>query len=250
MTAHAEYELYYWPTIQGRGELIRLALEAAGASYVDVARLPESKGGGAKAIMPFLGGKKKGAATPFAPPFLRTGGIVIAQTAAILSYIGPRLGLAPEDEPGRAHVLQHALTAADLIVEAHDAHHPIAGSLYYEDQKSEALRRAKIFVAERVPKFLSYFEGLLETSEGEWLHGDRMTYADLCFFQVLCGLEYAFPRAITSLSSSIPLSLALQERVGAQKRIAAYLASDRRIPFNEHGIFRKYPELDSEVPAG
>ena len=32
------YELYYWPSIQGRGEFIRLTLEEAGADYVDVAR--------------------------------------------------------------------------------------------------------------------------------------------------------------------------------------------------------------------
>ena len=40
------YELHYWPRIQGRGEFVRLALEQAGAEYVDVARGPKSSGGG------------------------------------------------------------------------------------------------------------------------------------------------------------------------------------------------------------
>lgn len=242
----ATYELFYWPSIQGRGEFIRLALEAAGAAYVDVARLPESEGGGARAIMPFLSGSNAGLA-PFAPPILRVGDLVLSQTVNILHFLGPRLGLVPDDDASRARALQLSLTIADLVSEVHDTHHPVATSRYYEDQKPEARRRAAHFVASRVSKFLLYFERVLAAnteSGGKHLVGLELSYVDLSLFQVLVGLSYAFPKALTASTPQIPLSTALRDRVAAHPRVAAYLASERRIPFNENGIFRRYPELD------
>ena len=240
------YELYYWPTIQGRGEFVRLALEEAGAPYVDVARLPRSHGGMA-AMMKLLedGG---GDLEPFAPPVLKSGDLVIAQTATILAYLGPRHGLVPDDERSRLHAQQLQLTIADLVAEAHDTHHPIAGGLYYEDQKREARKRSAAFVRERIPKYLGYFERVLARNDGEHLIGDALTYVDLSMFQVLAGLAYAFPNAMARLARKIPSLSALRERVAARPRIAAYLASERRLAFNEEGIFRHYPELDLPAP--
>jgi glutathione S-transferase len=242
----APYELFYWPTIQGRGEFIRLAFEAAGAAYVDVAREPESEGGGARAIMPFLSSSAPELGI-FAPPIVRVGDLVLAQTATILHFLAPRLGLAPNDEVSRARALQLQLTIADLAAEVHDTHHPISTSLYYEEQKPESRLRAAYFVAARMRKFLLYFEEILRAnveSGGKHLVGLELSYVDLSLFQVLTGLAYAFPRAMASFEAQIPLSLALRDRVAAHPRVAAYLASERRIPFNESGLFRRYPELD------
>lgn len=237
----APYELYYWPTIPGRGEFVRLALEEAGAPYVDVARGPD----GMRAMMDFLGRKGPGI-PPFAPPFLVSGPLVIAQTANILHYLAPRLGLVPDDEASRLVANQLVLTIADLVNEVHDTHHPVATGLYYEDQKPEAARRAHAFVTERLPKFLGYFEGILERAHGRHRHfvGGALTCVDLGMFQVLEGLEYAFPRAMKKLAPSIPRLLASKAEVAARPRIKAYLASERRLAFNEQGIFRHYPELD------
>jgi glutathione S-transferase len=246
------YELYYWPTIQGRGEFIRLALEDAGASYVDVARLSEAEGGGVPALMKLLRGgadAQGNALAPFAPPFLKSGALVIAQTANILGYLGPRLGLVPDDESSRLHAQQLQLTIADIASEAHDAHHPIGGSLYYEDQKPEAKKRAAIFVSERIPKYLGYFERVLQHNDKENLVGKASSYVDLSMFQLLSGLAYAFPRAMAAIAPKVPLLIELRDRVTARPRIARYLASERRVPFNQHGLFRHYPELDGEPPA-
>jgi glutathione S-transferase len=241
-----KYELYYWPAIQGRGEFVRLALEEGGASYVDVARLPANQGGGGKAIERVLSGEGPGP-LPFAPPILKVGERLIFQTANILYFLGPRLGLAPDDEASRIEINQIQLTIADFIGEAHDSHHPISVGLYYDDQKSEARRRAESFVGERMPKFLGYFEKVLarnRRSRGEYLVGEALTYVDLSMFQVQSGLAYAYPNAWKSQSARIPLLRELRDRVAARPRIAAYLASARRIPFNQHGLFRHYPELD------
>ena len=237
------YELFYWPTIQGRGEFIRLALEEAGAPYIDVARLPEGQGGGVKALMKVMHGT---AATlePFSPPFLRSGDLVIAQTTNILLFLAPRLDLVPAEEARRLEAHQLQLTIADFASEVHDAHHPIASSLYYEDQKEEAKRRAKIFRAERIPKFLGYFERVLARGKNGHFIGGQISYVDLSMFQVMVGLAYAFPHAMAAFESKVPGLVKLRDHVKARPRIAAYLASERRIAFNEQGLFRHYPELD------
>jgi glutathione S-transferase len=240
-------ELYYWPTIQGRGEFVRLLLEEAGAHYVDVAR----RRSGTAAMMRVLEGKARGA-LPFAAPFVRVGGTIVSQTANILAFLAPRFGLVPGDPVARAEASQIQLTIADAVAEAHDTHHPIAGSLYYEDQKREAKRRARIFVTERMPRYLGWLEAVLarnRKSGGRWLVGHARTYVDLSAFQLVEGLCYAFPNAMARLEPRLPRLVALRDRVAAQPRIAAYLASTRRLPFNQQGIFRRYPELDAPAPA-
>jgi len=241
------YELYYWPHIPGRGEFIRLALEQGGAEWVDVGRLPEAEGGGRPGVAKMLE-KAADGRTPFAPPILKAGDLVLFQTANILQYLGPRLKLAPEDEAGRLWAHQLQLVLADWVVEAHDVHHPIAKSLYYEDQKTESLRRAENFRALRLPKFLGYFERLLKDNPagGEWLVGNAVSYVDLSMFQVLAGLHYAFPKLMARLMKDHPKLAALHGRVQQLPRIKAYLASPRRMAFNQHGLFRHYPELDDQ----
>ncbi|MBS2011932.1 MAG: glutathione S-transferase [Deltaproteobacteria bacterium] len=244
------YELYYWPSIQGRGELVRLALEEAGAPYVDVARLPEAKGGGYAAIQKILRGSVRGALRPFAPPVLKDGPLVVSQTANILAYLAPRHGLVGRDEASRVLALELQLTIADFLAEVHDTHHPVGTNLYYEDQKKEAKRRADSFVTARMPKFLDYFEDVLRKNakgRGKHLLGTKLTYVDLSMFQVVSGLEYAFPNALGRMKGRIPKLLALRDAVQERPRISAYLASPRRIAFNEDGLFRRYPELDPVV---
>jgi glutathione S-transferase len=240
----AVYQLHYWPTIQGRGEFVRLALEAAGAEYVDVAR-GEGKGRGVAAMMRMMNDAKL-AEVPFAPPFLVHGKLVVGQTAAILLYFGSRLGLVGQSEARRLWTHQLQLTIADVVMEAHDTHHPIATSLVYEDQKTEAARRAAEFRRERIPKFLGWFERVLAQNPKGAAHlvGARLTYADLSLFQLVEGLRYAFPQAIRRALKRTPHVAALCAAVALHPRVAAYLASDRRIAFNEEGIFRRYPELD------
>ncbi|HXT99304.1 MAG TPA: glutathione S-transferase [Polyangia bacterium] len=247
VTGAAVYELYYWPSIQGRGEFVRLALEAAGAPYRDVARLPAEEGGGVGALTALLA-ETTGCGPYFAPPVLRHGAVTLSQTAAILQYLGPRLGLCSDDEAGRLKANQLQLTIADFVLEAHDTHHPIGAGLYYHDQKPEAARRAELFVKNRIPKYLGYFERVLEANAGaggRYAVGTALSYVDLSLFQIMTGLGYAFPRALSRLASALPRLEALRRHVAAEPRIAAYLASPRRIPFNEHGIFRHYPELDA-----
>lgn len=238
----APYLLYYWPQIQGRGEFIRLALEEAGAPYTDVARGP----GGMEAMMKLVAGaagKPRGLA-PFAPPFLAAGPLLVAQTANVLAWLAPRHGLVPKSEASRVGANQLQLTVMDFVLEAHDTHHPLGVGLYYEDQKKEALKRTAGFVAERMPKFLGYFERTLEGNGSAYALGRRFSYVDLSLFQIVAGVRYAFPRALGKMRRRIPRLLALHDRVAERPRIAKYLASERRIPFNEHGIFRRYPELD------
>jgi glutathione S-transferase len=236
------YELYYWPGIQGRGEFVRLALEEAGADYVDVARKP-GKGGGMPAMMRLLDGTRM-KHPPFAPPFLKAGELLIGQTANILLFLGPRHGLAPRAEAARLWTNQLQLTIGDFVDEVHDTHHPIASGLYYEDQRAAAKQRTADFLKNRAPKFLHYFERVLVRGGGPYLLGRRLTYADLSLFQVVDGLRYAFPRAMRRLEKKVPRIVALHERIAKRRRIAAYLACRRRIPFNQSGLFRHYPELD------
>jgi len=244
------YELYYWPTVQGRGEFVRLALEEAGARYRDVAR-ESGRGGGVPALMRYLDGRARRSGRrerpPFAPPFLQAGRLVIGQTANILQFLGPRHGLAPKDEGARLWAHQLQLTIADFLVEIHDTHHPISGNLYFEEQRKEARRRAADFLQHRVPKYLGYFERLLSSNPRSARHllGAQLTYVDLSMFQIVAGLNYAFPRAMSKSARKYRRLLALHASVQERPRIAAYLASPRRIPFNNQGIFRHYPELDA-----
>ncbi len=241
MKRRPKYQLYYWPGIPGRGEFVRLALEYAGAPYEDVLR-----GARGHAREEALLADPALKLAPFAPPYLVAGREVIAQTANILLYLGSRLGLAPRDEAGRLRAHQLQLTLADWLVEAHDTHHPIGVGLYYEEQKKESQRRAADYRAARLPKYLDYFEGVLAASAGSWLLGRRLTYPDLSLFQMLAGHRYAFPRAFARLEPRYPKLSALHERVGSHPRLAAYFASPRRLPFNQQGIFRHYPELDDK----
>ena len=235
------YELYYWPGIQGRGEFIRLALEEAGADYVDVARRGKA---GMWAMMKLIDGKRI-VHPPFAPPFLKAGKLVVAQTANILFYLGPRLGLAPRDEPGRLWAHQLQLTISDLVVEIHDTHHPITSWLYFEEQRPAARRRTKDFWRYRVPKFLGYFERVLQANGGKFLVGGRLSYVDLSLFQIVEGLRYAFPKRMKRFERKVPGLIALHGRVAARPRIKAYLASNRRVPFSQWGIYRYFKELDT-----
>ncbi len=235
------YELYYWPTIQGRGEFVRLALEEAGADYVDVARRGKS---GMAAMMRLLEGERV-ARPPYAPPFLKAGKLIIAQTALILFYLGPRLGLAPRDEAGRLWAHQLQLTVTDLVVHIHDTHHPVSGWLYYEEQRPAARRRTQDFWRYRAPKILGYFERVLRKNGGKYMVGRRLSYVDLSLFEIVEGLRYAFPKRMKRLEKKIPGLVALRDRVAARPRIKAYLASTRRIPFSQWGIYRYFKELDA-----
>ena len=233
------YELYYWPENQGRGEFVRLALEEGGADYVDVAR----RRGGVEAMMRLMEGARVGR-PPYAPPFLKAGKLVIAQSAMILHYLGPRLRLSPRSEADRLWAHQLQLTIADFVDEIHDTHHPIASALYYEQQRPQAKRYTEEFWRHRVPKYLGYFERVLKPSGDPYVFGRRLSYVDLSLFQIVEGLRYAFPRRMRRFEKKVPGLIALRDRVAKRPRIAAYLASKRRLPFNEWGIFRHYKELD------
>jgi glutathione S-transferase len=233
------YELYYWPEIQGRGEFVRLVLEEAAADYVDVAR---GRGGVNKMFA--LMENARLANPPFAPPFLKAGNLLMAQTTNILLFLGRRHGLVPRTEAGMLWVHQLELTIADFLVEIHDTHHPIGSGLYYEDQKRESKRRAQDFLKNRAPKYLGYFERVLARNRSGFLVGARLTTADLSMFQIVEGLRYAFPKAMRRHEKKYPRVVALHDRVARRPRIGAYLNSARRIPFNQMGIFRHYPELD------
>jgi glutathione S-transferase len=239
------YQLYYWPSVQGRGEFIRLALEDAGAPYVDMARLPQAKGGGAGAIAKVLDARNIGR-PPFAPPILKAGRLLIAQTPNILLFLGGRLKLAPTDEGGRLWTHQLQLTISDFYLEAFSTHHPLGDAYAYEEQKSAAKARTKDFLATRVPKFLGYFERVLERNHarGPWMVAARASYADFSMAHVIAGLRYAFPKASAKALRSRPRLRALHDAVYERPGIARYLASDRRLPFNNEDLFRRYPELD------
>ncbi|UCH47648.1 MAG: glutathione S-transferase [Betaproteobacteria bacterium] len=236
------YELYYWPGIQGRGEFVRLALEAAGAEYIDVTRL-SGRGKGVDAMLRLMDAAER---EPFAPPFLKAGKLIIAQVANILQYLGPRIGLGPKSEAARLWTHQLQLTVTDFVHEIHDTHHPIASSLYYEEQKDEARARTGHFLTTRLPKYLGYFERVIEnngTGRGHTV-GRSLSYVDLSMFQLISGLRYAFPKTMSRRKRNYPRLSALHEKVATNANVAAYLASERRIAFNEDGVFRCYTELE------
>ncbi len=233
------YQLYYWPEIQGRGEFVRLALESVGAAYDDVAR----GSGGTQQMLAIMRGEEK--RPPYAPPFLKARRLTIAHVANILFWLGPRLELAPKEEGARLWLHQLQLTVTDFVKEIHDTHHPLGSSLYYEDAKPEAKRYTQNFLKERAPKYLGYFETVLERSGGPWVLGRKFSYADLSIFQLIEGLRYAFPQAMKRIERRTSGLVGVRDRVAERKNIAEYLSSERRIPFNESGIFRRYKELDA-----
>ncbi|KAB0676105.1 glutathione S-transferase family protein [Aureimonas leprariae] len=241
-------DLYYWPSIQGRGEFPRLVLEAAGADYRDMARLDDVEGGGIDGMMALLKGVE-GFPAPFAPPFLVDGDILVSQSAASATYAGEKFGLAPEDAVQREWARAIAITTSDLATEVHDVHHPVGNGLYFEDQKPEALRRAKEFRGERMPKFLKWYERLIERNPAKTgvLVGRELSYADLGLFQIVEGLRYAFPKRMAAIEGDYPRVAELARRVATEPRVAAYLGSPRRLAFSTDGIFRAYPELDGEA---
>ncbi len=232
------YQLWYWPMIQGRGEFIRLPLEAAGIDYRDCAR--------EEGIAAMQAKMAEAARAPYAPPFLELDGTMIAQVANILQYLGERHDLALSSMRDRLWANQLQLTIADLIAEVHDVHHPVGTGAYYEDQRAEAARAAQQFRDERLPKFLGYFEDAVAGHEGPWAIDHRWTHVDTSLFQLVDGLRYAFPRRMKALEPRYPKLVAIRDRVAELPGIAAYLASDRRLPFNNDGIFRHYLELDAD----
>ena len=233
------YDLWYWPSLQGRGEFVRLPLEAAGIAYVDRAREAGEEG-----LMADLNDRT--GRTPFAPPYLDDDGLVVAQVANILLYLGERHDIAPSGAADRLWLNQLQLTIADLVAEVHNVHHPVAMMDYYDDQKPEAARAAKQFREERLPKFLGHFEDAAQATPGDWLTGDRWSYGDTSLFQLVEGLRYMFPRRMKTLEPDYPNLIRLRDQVAELPGIRAYLQSDRRIAFNTDGIFRHYPELDGE----
>ena len=238
------YKLYYWDGIQGRGEFVRLALEEAAADYIDMTRETGS-GKGVKGMMEIIKSTTQ-AHIPFAPPFLKDGELIVSHVANILLYLGPKLNLAPSGEERKYAANGLQLTITDLVAEVHDTHHPISTSSYYEDQKEEAKARSRAFIDQRIPKFLGYFERVLRQNPdgAAYIVGNALTYVDLSLFQVVEGLRYAFPKSMKASEKDYPKLIALHDRVAERPNIAAYLKSDRRLAFNEDGIFRHYPELE------
>jgi glutathione S-transferase len=232
------YKLWYWPTIQGRGEFVRLALEGAEIAYEDCAR--DMGGDG---LMADLNGRTGRA--PFAPPYLELDGLVIAQVANILMYLGERHGIAPSNMADRLWLNQLQLTISDLVAEVHNVHHPVAMMDYYDDQKPEAARAAKQFREDRIPKFLGHFEDATQANAGDWLIDHKWTYADTSLFQIVEGLRYMFPQRMKTLEPDYPNLVRIHDQIAALPGIKAYLKSDRRLAFNTDGIFRAYPELDA-----
>ncbi|EME87271.1 uncharacterized protein MYCFIDRAFT_209463 [Pseudocercospora fijiensis CIRAD86] len=252
-TSHPTYELLYHPGIPGRGEFIRLAFEAAGVPYTDIANEDHKNGYAEVQQVCMNDGIESSDGNPpvFSPPALRVRdgekALVISQTPNILIYLGEKLGLVPAGDE-KFYVQQLALTALDLNNEIHDTHHPIAASKYYEDQKDAALEKAKDLRATRIPKFFKYFERQLKwnSSAGQhkYLVGDRLTYADLTVWQILDGAKYAFPKELEVRRKEFPELLGtFYESVKEEEGIKEYLASERRLKYSM-GVFRYYPELD------
>ena len=232
------YDLWYWPGIQGRGEFVRLVLEGAGIPYRDRARED-----GAEALINDM--HRRGGFAPFAPPYLVDGDFAIAQVAHILAWLTDRHGLGSGALDTDLQLIQLQLTVTDLVAEAHNVHHPVGADKYYHEQKDEALIAAASFRNARLPKYLGYFEGALGVNEGPFVLGETWSHVDTSLFQLVEGLRYAFPRRMAALEADHPRLRAVHDAVAGIDRIAAYLASDRRLAFNEDGIFRHYPELDA-----
>mmetsp|Transcript_27077 Transcript_27077/g.38141 ORF Transcript_27077/g.38141 Transcript_27077/m.38141 type:complete len:250 (-) Transcript_27077:76-825(-) len=239
------WDLYYWPGLPGRGEFVRLVFEYAGVPYRDVCRLPEDQGGGAKALFPFLGESSHDFPV-FAPPFIKREDVVMSQTSNICIFLAKKYGVAPTDDVELFHCNQLAATIMDCAAEAHDTHHPTDVTIYYEEQKEAAKKKAEQFRNNRIPKFFNFFERVLKKNGGKSLVGSNLSYVDLMLFHLVTGVEYAFPKAFARHTANTPLLIALQKRVAEEPNIASYLKSSRRQNFNETDLFRRYPELDDQ----
>jgi len=233
------YDLWYWPGIQGRGEFVRLALEAAGVPYRDRARAD-----GVEALVDDLDARS--GIRPYAPPYLVDGDFCIAQVAHILAWAGEKHGFGAGDGKTDLQLIMLQLTISDIVAEAHNVHHPIAGDLYYEEQKDAAVRAAENFREQRIPKFFRYFEDALSAHDGPFVLGGKWSHVDTSLFQLIEGLRYAFPIRMKAIESEYPRLIACHDAAAELAEIKDYLASDRRIAFNEDGIFRHYPELDAQ----
>ncbi|KAJ3494708.1 hypothetical protein NLG97_g3904 [Lecanicillium saksenae] len=248
-----EYELIYWPGIPGRGEFVRLLFEETGVPYKDHAKTPDE---GVAKVLAFIDAKNTGDDTNppiLAPPILKYGDVILNQTPNILIYLAPKLGLSPPaTEAAFYHLNQASLTILDgFSNEVHETHHPIATSMYYEDQKEEAKKRSKAFIEERAPKFIGYVQRLLDSKtsgDGPWIHGDSLTYVDLVLFQCIDGTSYAFPKTMAQLKNSGKYDgvFKLYEAVKERPNIKSYLASERRTKYGD-GIWRHYPELEDTI---
>lgn len=234
------YDLWYWPGIPGRGEFVRLALEAAGVSYRDRARE-----GGVETLVDDM--ERRSGIRPFAPPYLVTeNDLCIGQTAHILTWLSDRHGFGSDDEPTALTLIQLQLDIADMVEEVHTTHHPIATSEYYKDQKDAAKARAVDFRANRIPKYLNHFEAALNAHDGPFVTGEKWSHVDTSLYQLLRGLKYAFPQSMDERKDEYPGLHACRDAIGKLQNIVSYAASDRALPFNEDGIFRRYPELDGD----
>ncbi|WP_028965682.1 glutathione S-transferase [Sphingomonas phyllosphaerae] len=233
------YDLWYWPTIQGRGEFVRLVLEAGGIGYRDRAR-----DDGAEAMMRDMAGR--GPRAPFAPPYLVADDVTVAQVADIVLFLQDRHGIGSQDAGMQYWLHQLQLTVADLIAEVHAVHHPVDPMAWYREQRDEAVRAAGQFRRKRIPKFLDHFEAALGAEDGPFVAGAAWSGVDMALFQIVAGLRYMFPRRMAALAGDYPRLAALHDAVAALPAVAAYLASERRVAFNTDGIFRHYPELDGD----
>jgi glutathione S-transferase len=233
------YQLWYWPSIPGRGEFVRLPLEAAGVPYRDMAREL-----GADALIEDM--KQRQGHKPFAPPYIVEGDLVIGQVAHILTVLSDRHGFGAGELSRDLQLIQLQLDISDIVQEVHSVHHPLAIGKYYHEQKEAALVRAQEFRSERMVKYLKHFEQALSLEDGPFVLGARWSHVDTSLFQLCAGLAYAFPRRFAALQSRYRRVQGACEAVANLPGVAAYRASDRCISFNEDGIFRHYPELDPE----
>lgn len=238
----APYDLWYWPTIQGRGEFVRLFLAAAGIGWRDRARE-----GDAQALVEDMEKRAENGFAPYAPPYLveRETDFAIAQVAHIVTWLAEKHGRTTGDAATDLHLIQLQLTITDIVAEVHDVHHPIASSLYYDDQKDAARTAAEKFREERIPKYFGHFEQALGVKDGAFMDGERWSHVDTSLFQLVEGLRYAFPERMKSVEPDYPRLIACRDAVAENEGVARYLNSERRIAFNEDGIFRHYPELDA-----
>ena len=229
-------QLWYWPDIPGRGEFIRVALEAAEVEYADMAREK-----GAEALLEDMASRS--GIAPLAPPYIIDGDLCLGQTAHILAVLADRYGFGAGELATDLQLIQLQLDVSDIVAEVHAVHHPISGALYYRDQMDAAYEAAQHFRETRIPKYLDHFEQALAVNCGPCVLGDHWTHVDTSLFQLLEGLDYMFPSRMAELD--YPRLALCREAVMEIDGIDAYLGSERRLAFNEDGLFRHYPELDA-----